>query len=497
MDSICGIYSTAVTLSQLQRGRAQLMIYLAKFRLRLKGKNRVYVAQTVRMLDSVISFLQPKLAKGEPAESVVEISDLMSGKGVDQINLFKLNIYIQESKLARKVDGYTVHIEEEQKAKETPGRATGSEPSFKSTVPVLTHIQAFMLTMMNPSPEGRFIYSKVDNEPTLRYMLLDPTNHFREIVDEARAVVLAGGTMSPMEDYMKHLFSYVPDSRIFTLSCGHIVPPSSLAVYPVTTDRHSQEFNFSFSNRSAKSMITSAGETLLDFVSAIPDGVVIFFSSYSYLSTCIEIWKSTNPNRPTTIWDALNALKPVFLEQRSAPSNATSKPVTHDGESTLSAYTNAIRASTSHQGAILLAVINGSLSEGINFSDELGRAVIVLGLPFPNIRAPDWTAKLRYISDKEAAARVAAGGRSAEARAAGKAAADEFYLNTTMRAVNQAVGRAIRHKGDYAAVLLVDVRYARENIQRKLPGWMKGSMRAKVGVGDIVRGLNGFFAGRI
>lgn len=58
MDAIAGIQGVEVTLMQLKRARAQLGVYLQKFRNRLKGKNRVYVAQVVRLIDSLAGYLE-------------------------------------------------------------------------------------------------------------------------------------------------------------------------------------------------------------------------------------------------------------------------------------------------------------------------------------------------------------------------------------------------------------------------------------------------------
>ncbi|XRM43306.1 ATP-dependent DNA helicase chl1, variant 3 [Aspergillus tubingensis] len=188
MDAISNIHSVTVTLSQLQTSLSQLTIYARKFKTRLKGKNRSYVAQVIRLLSSIAAHLRSLLESGKAPEGPVLASELMSGKGVDQINPYKLSRYLQESKLARKVDGYVEFTKD-------PSNKQGTG---NPTVPVLFHIQGFLLSLMNPSAEGRLFYLKEQGDIQLKYMLLDPTNQFRELVEDARAIILAGGTMSPV-----------------------------------------------------------------------------------------------------------------------------------------------------------------------------------------------------------------------------------------------------------------------------------------------------------
>jgi chromosome transmission fidelity protein 1 len=188
MDAISSIHSVTVSLSQLQTAIGQLTTYARKFKNRLKGKNRNYVAQVIRLVGSIAEHLKSISQQKGPVEGPVQASDLMAGKGIDQINPYKLSRYLQESKLARKVDGYVESTQERQ-----PGAHKD-----RTTMPVLFHIQSFLLPLMNPSEEGRLFFQKSQDNIMLKYMLLDPTNHFREIAEDARAVILAGGTMSPV-----------------------------------------------------------------------------------------------------------------------------------------------------------------------------------------------------------------------------------------------------------------------------------------------------------
>jgi chromosome transmission fidelity protein 1 len=232
------------------------------------------------------------------------------------------------------------------------------------------------------------------------------------------------------------------------------------------------------------------GNAILSFAKHVPDGLVVFFPSYSYLDNCIAAWKrlrpGSQPNLPS-FWESLSNFKPIFLEQRSQQQTTNPQIASKEAstDSVLNAYSSAI-ASGNGRGALLFAVIGGTLSEGINFSDALGRGVVVVGLPFPNPHSAEWRAKTQYISSK-----ATSGGQD------GKAAARNFYENACMRAVNQCVGRAIRHQKDYAAILMLDRRYSGQRIQAKLPQWIRKSLASGAGVRDAERSLDDFFAGKL
>lgn len=159
--------------------------------------------------------------------------------------------------------------------------------------------------------------------------------------------------------------------------------------------------------------------------------------------------------------------KDVYVESRDSSKT----------EKMLNDYSKSIKQkNSSRTGAIIFSVIGGKLSEGMNFSDDLGRCVIVVGLPFPNKSSPELIEKMNFIS-----------------KATNSSAGGEYYENLCMKAVNQSIGRSIRHIGDYATVVLLDARYHRQNIVQKLPDWIKQNLITANAYGKVHCEIAKFF----
>ena len=88
---------------------------------------------------------------------------------------------------------------------------------------------------------------------------------------------------------------------------------------------------------------------------------------------------------------------------------------------------------TGVDGALFIAVCRGKVSEGLDFADNNARAVICVGIPFPNWKDPKVELKMKYNDKKRAKDENILQGR-------------QWYEIQAFRALNQALGRCIRHR---------------------------------------------------
>lgn len=68
-----------------------------------------------------------------------------------------------------------------------------------------------------------------------------------------------------------------------------------------------------------------------------------------------------------------------------------------------------------------------------------------------------------------------------------------WYQLEATRAVNQAVGRVIRHRDDYGAVLFCDARFAQPSNKQQMSAWLRPYIQTPDQFGAVTRGLCQFF----
>ena len=125
----------------------------------------------------------------------------------------------------------------------------------------------------------------------------------------------------------------------------------------------------------------------------------------------------------------------------------------------------------------MMGVCRGKLSEGIDFSDDTARCVIMVSIPYSQINDPNVLMKQTYLDEeieKEAdEMEDNCGTRGNEFHTlTGK----QWYQQEAMRAVNQSIGRVIRHIHDYGIIILADERYAWDINKKQISLWVRESL---------------------
>ncbi|XP_073146614.1 uncharacterized protein [Henckelia pumila] len=518
-DTLVSMYDAKITLHQLTHLRALLDGYFKRFCKLLGPGNRRYI-QIFMVLTRAFSRVLCNdikdvnnvnvLSNTEDSEgafdSSMAINEFLFALNIDNINLVKLSRYIKESNIIYKVSGYGDKISFFQKgATVTDGEIIGAE----SAISGFRALADMLFSLTNNDIDGKVIISRQRQTCNgqgggyIKYVMLNGERIFSQVVNQARAVILTGGTLQPIEETKERLFPSLPQDQLQFFSCGHIIPSENILPVAVKHGPSGQPLDFSFKSRSSPTMIEELGLLLSNIVTVVPEGVVVFFSSFDYEGRVYDSWKASG------ILSRIMKKKRVFREPRK---NTDVEAVLREYKETIHALS--LSDPISCNGAILLAVVGGKISEGINFSDGTGRCIVMVGLPYPNPSDIELIERVKHIEGFEMItprknARSSFYDESLDTDVETgfhilklcKGRGKDYYENLCMKAVNQSIGRAIRHVNDYAAILLVDARYASGSNQRnfshstdKLPQWIKSHLVTRTkNYGEVHRLLHQFF----
>uniref|UniRef100_A0A8C4JCD8 DEAD/H-box helicase 11 n=1 Tax=Dromaius novaehollandiae TaxID=8790 RepID=A0A8C4JCD8_DRONO len=372
IDTITCIHSVEVSGSQLCCAHSQLLQYMERYRKRLKAKNLMYIKQILYLLQQFVSVLGGNVNQNPNSQAISQtgtvlksINDFLFQSQIDNINLFKVQRYCEKSLISRKLFGFVERYgaptavktnKENQKLAGLQNfllslqQGSDKEGALQSlpveaesnqlrTASPLMQIEGFLSALTNANQDGRVILNRQGTvgQSSLKFLLLNPAVHFAKVVKECRAVVIAGGTMQPVADFREQLLSCagVDPARIVEFSCGHVIPPENILPIILCNGPSNQQLEFTYQMRHLPQMIFQ------------------------------------EPKKA-------NQVEQVLVEYAKCI-----KRCSHVGGQMT--------------GALLFSVVGGKMSEGINFSDDLGRCVIMVGMPYPNIKAPELQEKMTWL----------------------------------------------------------------------------------------------------
>ena len=227
------------------------------------------------------------------------------------------------------------------------------------------------------------------------------------------SVILTSGTLSI--DMLENLLQF---KFYRTLENKHVINNDQFLMNIIEGDKE-MNYYFYYNNRKNENQIMSLGNQIKNLAISVKiGGILVFFQSYDFLKTCHDFWLKSN------IFEEKEINKSIIYDIKQKNKNVEKE----------------IKKAKNKKNLLLFTVYRGKNSEGINFKDDEARMVICIGIPFPNIS--DLRVKLKrdfffFLAEKY--------DNEYDSR--------KWYREEAYIAVNQALGRLIRHKNDYGIMI--------------------------------------------
>ena len=370
------------------------------------------------------------------SDSLYDVPSVVKSGNLDESDIGGVTLFLESSDFKRKLRGFAGRL------------CDGSSPGSVYT------LHTFLQRIQNSSQWDRISVRVVAESREILYVPIDCESTIAQLVKQARAVVLVGGTMKPVDEYKAIADSAGVPFTSFVAT--YRVESERLFAGMISSTAEGSELLFTHQHRYSEGNLNSLREIVTSVFAAEPrGGVIMFVSSYEYAqevkrAMCLDGF----PQGLTIICDSKGSKSADILD--------------HYRQCVFQAHS-----------VLLISVIGGSLSEGIDFRDDLCRCVMVVGLPYPNRFDPVINERIKFFDLRNQVNESYPDG-------------DQYYRICCMRAVNQCIGRAIRHHRDWASVLLIDARYSRPDIQESLSDWVRSSLVSQ-NIKTITSTLRPFF----
>lgn len=303
LDTIASIHSAEISAEQLQRVNQQLTAYKTKYLDRFSVTNLLRLNQLISIASRFTKLIMksatvpkdPQSTQAEFTSEMVLTHDLLDEVNIPYGNLFEIIKFCEETRLAQKVSGFALryantevilpapvskksqkpaHLSYLQQLSEKVNNKNQKNKPVEDVVEVKKPVETpnrlgsagvirvfltFLETLLEKSTDGRILLSKhrtTQSKSFIKYLLLNASEPFESLVNECRAVIIAGGTMQPTTEFKTQLFqNFMP--RIEEHFFGHVVSAEAILPLVVSKGPRNSSFSFNYANRGNNEMVST------------------------------------------------------------------------------------------------------------------------------------------------------------------------------------------------------------------------------------------------